>query len=104
MPRLEHSIGPDWTDVRGYLSAFDTLHGSTSWLQLSVIGLPDGTEWQAIITSVWPVADGRKSAPRLVTSVLWPNVNSATMEGALLKLLVDHDLRTSREVYTQTKF
>lgn len=102
MPRVDKQNGPDWTDVMSYLSAFTTLHECTSWLDLSLTGTNEGTHMRVSVISVWPSLDMRTRARRLVTQVIWPNVDSSTLEGAILKLLVDHDYRTSREVYTQT--
>ncbi len=102
MPRQISMNGPDWTDIGAYVKAFTSLHGCTTWLDLSETGSKLGTEWRVSVISVWPTLDERTRAKRLVTQVTWPNVESETLEGAILKLLVDHDYRTSKEVYSQS--
>jgi len=97
----EPKTEPGMMDVLGYLVALDTLHGSTSWLDLSSAGTSHGTAWRVTVVSVFPVASGARGPRKLVTSVTFPNVDSSTMGGCMLKLLVDHDYRISREVYAQ---
>lgn len=95
------SVG--WTEILDYLSAFDSLHGSTSWLDMSSAGTRHGTAWRVAVVSVWPVVCGDGRAKRLVSVVTWPNVDSADLASAIYKAIVDHDYRTSREVYIQEK-
>jgi hypothetical protein len=103
MPRQSSMTGPDWTDIMAYMSALDSLHGCTTWLDISSAGTNYGTQLRVTVVSVWPVLKGEGRALKVATQGLWPSVNDATMEGAVLKLLVEHDYRFSREVYTQER-
>jgi hypothetical protein len=91
----------DWTEILAYLVALDQLHGSTSWLDMSSGGTKSGTSWRVAVVSVFPAVSTRKSGHRLVSTVEWPNVDSADFTAAIYRLILDHDYRISREVYTQ---
>lgn len=104
MPWQEQKTGVSWMEILGFLTALDTLHGSTSWLDLSSGGTKHGTCWRVTVVSVFPVVSGRGAGKKLVSQVTWPNVNHAEIASAIYSLLYDHDARVSREVYKQGEF
>lgn len=103
MPRQSFINSPDWTSVLSLLVAIDGMHNSTSWLDMSSAGTTHATCWRAAVVTVLPVASGQERVRRIATEVQWPNVDSADFTSAIYKLLIDHDYRISRELYTQER-
>jgi len=104
MPRVDKSSGPDWTDIHAFMSAIDSLHGSSTWLDLQPIGTRKGTDTLITIVSVFPSLTKNTRSIRLATQELYPNPDSDSILGAIYKLLYTHDGRISKEVYAQQKF
>jgi hypothetical protein len=94
----------DWTEVLSYLIALDSIHGSTSWLDLSSAGTKHATCWRVTVVSVFPVAAGDGAARKVVSQVTWPNVDSKDFVSAVYGLVMGHDYRISKEVYKQNTF
>lgn len=83
--------GPDWMDIRGMLQAIQETNRTTTWFDISPSGTAIDTTWRVSVISVWPrVKDGARTM-RLVSQVVWPNAESEKIEGAIYKLLYDHD-------------
>jgi len=93
--------GPGWTEILTYLVALDTLHGSTSWLDMSSAGSKHGTAWRVSVVSVFPAVSGAGRVKKVVSNVTWPNVDSADLASAIYKLVLEHDYRISEEAYVQ---
>jgi len=103
MPRQGSMNGPDWMDVSSLLSAIDTLHGATTWIDMSHAGTTHDTSLRVVVVSVLPVYSGPARVRRVVSALVWPNVDSAELVSAIYKLLFEHDYRISREVYKQER-
>jgi hypothetical protein len=90
-------VGPDWMDIRGGIAAHQETHECTTWLDMSLDGSSLGTSWRISLISVWPGVRDKKSRNRWASQVCWPNPDSSEIEGAILKLLYEHDFAVTRE-------
>jgi len=103
MPRQGSTNGPGWMEVSSMLGAIDQLHGATSWIDMSHAGSSLDTSLRVVVVSVLPVYSGPARVRRVVSALIWPNVDSAELVSAIYKLLFEHDYRISKEVYKQER-
>lgn len=98
MPWHVSQPGPDWTDIRSLMEVIEKNHAATCYLHMSPLGKVNGVEWRIVavvhLMGMW--MNPEKSDYGV--AVNWPNLDSATLEGAVYALLVklDWDLESGQ--------
>lgn len=88
--------GPDWTDICTLMRAIGALHSGVVSVQCSPdgIGSDTGLVLRAVIRL--DVLPGSSLPKKVDVQEVWPNRESATVEGAVFRLLYTLDFEISK--------
>lgn len=91
--------GPDMRDCATYLDEMQTQQNCCTSILMELAGSRVGVHWRVNVLSLsrnllldqpeWSVA----------SSLLWPNRENRTFEGALFRALAEHDAQISRRAF-----
>ena len=97
------SVGPDWTDVRTYVTEVEKSHVCTVYVAMQPAGRTDAHSWHVSVVAVLPVLDKRGQTVCVAMCGDFPSRDHKTVEALAFALVARVDWAIGSEQYTQGK-